>query len=54
MSAPVDEHELLAAARRGDERAFSGLMDAHRARLHAHCYRMMGSLFDADDALQRR
>jgi RNA polymerase sigma-70 factor (ECF subfamily) len=31
---------------------FDQLVDAHRAELHAHCYRMLGSLEDADDALQ--
>ncbi|HEY3016195.1 MAG TPA: sigma-70 family RNA polymerase sigma factor [Nocardioides sp.] len=48
----VNEDELLAAAQEGDEDAYAALVAAHRPALHAHCYRMLGSVPDAEDALQ--
>jgi RNA polymerase sigma-70 factor, ECF subfamily len=51
-SSTSDEADLLGAARAGDEDAFRHLVEGHHARLHAHCYRMLGSFHDADDALQ--
>lgn len=50
--APLDEGELLAAARAGDHEAFRRLIAPHHGALHAHAYRMLGSLHDADDVMQ--
>jgi RNA polymerase sigma-70 factor, ECF subfamily len=48
----VEDDVVVEAARRGDEAAFNALVQRHRRELHVHCYRMLGSLDDADDMVQ--
>jgi RNA polymerase sigma-70 factor (ECF subfamily) len=43
---------LLMRAAQGDQEAFRELTDPHRRELHVHCYRILGSMQDAEDVLQ--
>jgi len=48
----METSDLIARARAGDDNAFREMVEAHSHELQVHCYRILGSLQDAEDALQ--
>src|SRR6266581_7773023 len=48
----METSDLIARARAGDDNAFRELVEVHSHELQVHCYRILGSLQDAEDALQ--
>jgi RNA polymerase sigma-70 factor (TIGR02960 family) len=52
MPMEMDTTDLIARSRAGDHNAFRNVVEVHSHELQVHCYRILGSLQDAEDALQ--